>query len=58
MIRPARSTIRAEDLAAVLGPAGDPALPAALLAGELDGRLGVGLEPAFATRSVVLRVLQ
>ncbi|HYM81593.1 MAG TPA: glycosyl transferase, partial [Candidatus Limnocylindria bacterium] len=37
------------DAEAFLGPAGDPARPAALLeGGMLDGRTGAGLEPAFA----------
>ncbi|PIE76630.1 glycosyl transferase [bacterium DOLJORAL78_65_58] len=41
------------DLAAVLGPGGSPARPAALGAEELTGLLGAGLDPAFATRLVI-----
>lgn len=50
---PATAASHSGDLDTVLGPRLDPARPAALFAEKLDGRLGAGLNPAFATHAVI-----
>jgi cyclic beta-1,2-glucan synthetase len=41
------------DRATFLGPGGDPAAPAALASGQLDGRVGPGLDPCFALQATL-----
>jgi cellobiose phosphorylase len=41
------------DRATFLGPGGDPAAPAALSSGQLDGRVGPGLDPCFALQATL-----